>query len=46
MAMGRTFKSSENINLIVGNRKINIMKGYPRAPELKSNGENVKQEIS
>ena len=31
MATARTFKLSEDINLNVGNKTINIMKGYPRA---------------
>ena len=41
-----TFELSEDINLNVGNKKINI-KDYPRAPDLESKVKNVKvQEIS
>ena len=36
MATARTFKLSQDINLNVGNKNINIMKGYPRAPDLES----------
>ena len=47
MATARTFKLSEDINLNLGNKNINIMKGYARAPDLKSNVKNVKfQETS
>ena len=47
MATARTFKLSEDINLNVGNKNIDIMKGYPRAPDLKSKVKNVKiQETS
>ena len=31
-----TFQLSEDINLNVGNKNINIMKGYSRAPDLES----------
>ena len=43
-----TFKLlSKDINLNVGNKKITIMKGYPRAPVLESKVKNVKvQETS
>ena len=44
MATARTFKLSEDINLKVGNKNINIMKGYARAPDLESNVK--KREIS
>ena len=37
MATARTLKLSEDINLNVGNKNINILKGYPRAPDSKSN---------
>ena len=37
MATARTFKLSEDINLNVGNKNINKMKGYPRAQDLQSN---------
>ena len=37
MATARTFKLSEDINLIVSNKKINTMKGYSRAPDLEKN---------
>ena len=40
MAVGKTFKLSEDINLNVGNKNINIMKGYPRAPDLASKVES------
>ena len=36
MATARTLKLSEDINLNVGNKNINIMKGYSRAPDLES----------
>ena len=41
MAIARTFKVSEDINLNVGNKNINIMKGYSKAPHLESNVKNV-----
>ena len=47
MATARTFKLSEDINLIVGNKNINTIKGYPRASDLQSKVKNVKfQETS
>ena len=47
MATARTFKLSEDINLNVSNENVNIIKGYPRSPDLKSNVKNVKfQETS
>ena len=47
MASANAFKLSEDINLNVGNNKIKIRKGCPRAPELKSKLKNVKvQETS
>ena len=47
MAIARTIKLSENINLIVGNKNTNIMKGYPRASDLESKVKNMKfQETS
>ena len=47
MATARTFKLSEDINLILGNKNININKGYVRAPDLESKVKNVKfQETS
>ena len=47
MATARTFKLSEDINLDLGNKNINIMKGYSRAPDLESKVKNVKfQETS
>ena len=47
MATARTFKLFEDINHNVGIENINIMKGYPRAPDLESNVKNVKfQETS
>ena len=47
MATARTFKLSEDINLNMGNKNINIIKGYPRAPDLESNVKNLKfQETS
>ena len=36
MTTARTFKLSEDINLNVGNKNINIIKGYSRAPDLES----------
>ena len=42
MATARTFKLSEDIYFNVGNKNINILKGYPRAPDLESKVENVK----
>ena len=47
MTTARTFKLSEDINLNVGNKNINKIKGYFRAPGLESNLKNVKfQETS
>ena len=47
MATARTFKLSEDIYLNLGNKNINIMRGYSRAPDLESNLQNVKfQETS
>ena len=47
MAAGRIFKLSEDINLNVGNKNIDTMKGYPRAPDLETKVKNVKfQETS
>ena len=47
MTTARTFKLSEDVNLNVGNKNINIMKGYSRAPDLESKVKNVKfQETS
>ena len=47
MATARTFKLSEDINLDLGNKNINIMKGYSRAPDLESKVKIVKfQETS
>ena len=47
MAPARTFKILEDINLNLGNKNINTMKGYSRAPDLESNVKNVKfQETS
>ena len=47
MATARTFKLSENINLNVGNKQINIMKDCPRALGLESKVKIVKiQETS
>ena len=43
MTTARTFKLSEDINLNVGNKNINIMKGYSRAPDLEA---KAKREIS
>ena len=34
-------KKMEDINLSMGNKNINIMKGYPRAPDLESKVKNV-----
>ena len=42
MATARTFKLSKDNNLNVGNKNINAMKGYSRAPDLESNVKNVK----
>ena len=42
MATARTFNLSKDMNLNVGNKNINIMKGYPTAPDLESNVKNVK----
>ena len=42
MTTVRTFKLSEDNILNVGNKNINVMKGYPRAPDLESNAKNVK----
>ena len=42
MATARTFKLSEDINLNLDNKNINIMKGYSGAPDLESNVKNVK----
>ena len=42
MATARTLKLSEDLNLNVGNKNINIIKGYPTAPDLESNVKNVK----
>ena len=44
MATARTFKLSEDINLNLGNKKINIIKGYSGAPGLESKVK--KREIS
>ena len=47
MATARTFKLSKHINFNVGNKNMNKMKGYSRAPDLESNVKNVKfQETS
>ena len=47
MTTATTFKLSEDINLNLGNKKIDIMKGNPRAPDLESKVKNVKtQETS
>ena len=40
MAINRTFNLLEDINLNVGNKRINIMKGYSRAPDLESKVKN------
>ena len=37
MSTASTFKLSEDINLNLGNKNINIIKGYSRAPDLESN---------
>ena len=42
MATARAFKLSEDINLNLGNKNININKGYARAPDLESKVKNVK----
>ena len=42
MAIGKTFKLLENINLNVDNKKIKIMKSYPKVPDLESKVKNVK----
>ena len=42
MATARTFKLSEDTNLNLGNKNINIIKGYAKAPDLESNVKNVK----
>ena len=42
MATARTFKLSEDTNLNVGNKYTNIIKGYPRAPDLESKRKNMK----
>ena len=42
MATARTFKLSEDINLSVGNKNINVMKGCAKAPDLESKVKNVK----
>ena len=44
MATARTFKLLEDINLNEGNKKINIMRGYPRASDLESKVKNVKHQ--
>ena len=47
MTTARTFKLSKDINLNVGNKNINIIKSYFKAPDLESNLKNVKfQETS
>ena len=47
MTTARTFKLSEDINLNVGNKNVNIIKGYSRVPDLESKVKNVKfQETS
>ena len=47
MAINRTFNLLEDINLNVGNKKINVMKGYSRTSDLESKVKNVKiQETS
>ena len=38
MTTARTFKLSEDIYLNVGNKNINILKGYFKAPDLESKG--------
>ena len=42
MTTAKTFKLSEYINRNVGNKNINVMKGYSKAPDLESNVKNVK----
>ena len=42
MATARTYKLSENINLNLGNKNINIIKGYSEEPDLESKVKNVK----
>ena len=42
MATANTFKLSEDIDLNLGDKNINIMKAYSRAPDLESNVKNVK----
>ena len=42
MTTARTFNLLEDINLNVGNKNINKMKGYSRAPDLESNKKNLK----
>ena len=42
MASARTFKISEDINLNLGNKTINIMKGYLKASDMESKAKNVK----
>ena len=42
MATARTFKLSEDINFNLGNKTINIMNSYPKAPDLESKLKNVK----
>ena len=42
MATARTFKLSEDIYLNVGNKNINIMKGYSKTPDLESKVKKVK----
>ena len=47
MATAGTFKLSEDIDTNLGNKNINIIKGYARAPDLESKVQNVKfQETS
>ena len=47
MTTARTFKLSEDINLNVGNKTINTIKGYSKALDLESKVNNVKfQETS
>ena len=41
MARVRSFKLSEDSNLNLGNKNINIMKGYSRAPDLESKVKNL-----
>ena len=42
MATARTFKLSKDTNLNLGNKTINVIKGYVRAPDLESKIKNVK----